>query len=697
MSSATGGDSSNNLVDTFTEFLQRYHDDREHGRLSVKQYANQPSEYDALPVSYEDVFQYDPSLAEDWLQHPDQVREAAEEAVKDYPLPIDISWNPRVHLVDIPPEASRQIGSFDAKTDDGTLRSIEGQLTKKTKVQPLLKEAVFICQRCGTETMIPQSMHGFQQPYQCEACERQGPFKLDSQRSEKVNYQMVRVQMPPEKAAGGSSEHIDVALTEEVVGSAEVGDRVNISARLSAVEPDENADAPIMEWHAQGQHVDLEESDWEDLDIEEHKEQIQGIADSEHPHEQLVESVMPTHEGDEDMKLAIALQMFGGVAKELPDGSRKRGDSHILLVGDPGTNKSGLLKYAKKLAPRSIYTSGKSSSGVGLTAAAVQDDFGGGGWTLEGGAMVLANNGTACIDEFDKMKDSDRGSMFEALAEQEISVSKAGINATLPAKTRVLAAANPETGRFDTKAPIADQLNLDPALITRFDLIFIVTDQPDEEVDATIADTVNTTAQVGAMLQRGDTPDEEKRNEVEPEIPKEVMRAYIAYARQECTPVFSDAAAERVKEFYVNLRSKGISEDDPVPVTARKLEAVHRLSEASARVRLSNTVTVDDVERVLSLVRSCLADIGVDPETGEFDADVVETGTSKTQRKRINTVKDVIDELESETKRGAPIDRVKEECVQEYQIASERVQLTIEKLKREGLAYTPSEDHVRLS
>jgi len=298
---------------------------------------------------------------------------------------------------------------------------------------------------------------------------------------------------------------------------------------------------------------------------------------------------MPTHQGDEDIKLAIALQMFGGVRKQLPDGSVKRGDSHIMLVGDPGTNKSGLLKYAKKLAPRSIYTSGKSSSGVGLTAAAVRDDFGGGGWTLEGGAMVRANNGTACIDEFDKMGEEDRGSMFEALAEQEISVSKAGINATLPARTRVLAAANPETGRFDKMAPIAEQINLDPALISRFDLIFIVTDEVDEEKDAEIAEMINTTAKVGGMIARDGHADVDEKEDVEPAIDEEVMRAYVAYARQEYTPVPTDAANERVKEFYVKMRSKGSSEDDPVPVTARKMEALHRLAEASARIRLRTT------------------------------------------------------------------------------------------------------------
>jgi replicative DNA helicase Mcm len=699
MSATTTPHENTELVDRFTEFFQTYHDNRDQEtaeRMLIPEYANAPNEHGPLEVDFEDVFQYNPDLAEDWLEHPDTVQDAAEEALRTYPLPVDISWEPSVHLVNLPSETKREIGKFDANADTSALRRVEGQVTKKTKKQPLLTEAVFVCQRCGAETSVPQGRTGYQEPYECESCERQGPFKLDPDKSSKVDHQQIRVQLPPEKAAGGSSEHLDVTLLDDVVESADVGDRVDITAKMSAIQPDENADKPLLEWYAEGEHVELEETDWEDLDIEKHKDRIHEIASSENPHEKLVQSVKPTHEGDEDIKLAIALQMFGGVRKELPDGSVVRGDSHMMFVGDPGTNKSGLLKYAKKIAPRSIYTSGKSSSGVGLTAAAVRDDFGGGGWTLEGGAMVRANKGTACIDEFDKMTEEDRGSMFEALAEQEISVSKAGINATLPARTRVLAAANPETGRFDQHAPIADQINLDPALISRFDLIFIVRDEVDEEKDARIAEMLNTTQEVGAKLARDEGVDSQQRDKVEPAIDEEVLRAYIAYARRKYTPSLSETAQERVREFYVNLRAKGANEDDPVPVTARKLQALHRLAEASARVRLSDTVTVEDVERVISLVRSCLEDIGIDPETGKFDADVVETGTSKSQRDRIQTVKSVIDELESETKRGAPIDGVIEMCVGEHQLMSEKVEHEIQRLKDQGDAYQPNEDHIRL-
>lgn len=696
--STTPTDVPSSIVEAFEEFFQRYHDDgRDHGRLSVKQYANAHRDIDALTVDYGDVFQYDPDLAEDWLNNPATVRAAAEQALADYPLPVDINWSPKVHLTNLPEGERREIGAFHAEDDHGTIRRVEGQMTKKTQVRPLFKTAVFECQRCGGITEVPQGTQSFQEPHQCSSCERQGPFKLDPDASEKVDHQLVRVQMPPEKAAGGSGEHLDVQLENEVVNSAEVGDRVSVSARLSITAPQDDSDGPLGQWHAEAEHLERQETDWEDIEISEHEDEIEAIASGETPHDEIVNSIMPSHEGDDDVKLALALQMFGGVPKELPDGSRMRGDSHVLLVGDPGTNKSGLLEYVTNVVPRGVYTSGKSATGAGLTAAAVRDDFGGGGWSIEGGALVRAHKGVAGIDEFDKMEDTDRAAMFEALSKQQISVAKAGISATLPSKTRVLAAANPKQGRFDHRAPIPEQIELDPAMVSRFDLIFIVTDQPDKDQDAAIANAVNTSARVGAQMQADESVAAEDRESVEPAIDEEVLKAYVAYAREHCTPVLTEEANQVIAEFYVNLRSKGMNEDDPVPVTARKLEAIHRLAEASARIRLSDEATVEDVERAIMLVQSCLEDIGIDPETGEYDADIIRTGQSTSQRERMETVKSVVQSLEEETRRGAPVEEVVLMCEEQYDISQSKVEATIEKLKRQGDAYETGPDHLRMA
>jgi len=211
----------------------------------------------------------------------------------------------------------------------------------------------------------------------------------------------------------------------------------------------------------------------------EDKEEIVRLSSSEGIYEKMVASIAPSIYGYDQEKLSMILQLFSGVTKQLPDGSRIRGDLHMLLIGDPGTGKSQMLAYIENIAPRAVYTSGKGSSSAGLTAAAVRDDFGDGQqWSLEAGALVLADRGIAAIDELDKMRPEDRSAMHEALEQQKISVSKAGINATLKSRCSLLGAANPKYGRFDQYEPISEQIDLEPALISRFDLIFTVTDTP---------------------------------------------------------------------------------------------------------------------------------------------------------------------------------------------------------------------------
>ncbi|TYT64006.1 LAGLIDADG family homing endonuclease [Natrialba swarupiae] len=338
------------------------------------------------------------------------------------------------------------------------------------------------------------------------------------------------------------------------------------------------------------------------------------------------------------------------------------------------------------------------------TAAAVRDDFGDGQqWTLEAGALVLADQGIAAVDELDKMRSEDRSAMHEALEQQKISVSKAGINATLQSRCSLLGAANPKYGRFDQYEPIGEQIDLEPALISRFDLIFTVTDQPDEEKDRNLAEHILTTNYAGELTtQREHMPSldvsqdeiDEMTETVDPDIDAELLRKYIAFAKQNCHPRMTEEARETIQEFYVDLRSKGADEDAPVPVTARKLEALVRLSEASARVRLSDTVEQADAERVIEIVRTCLQDIGVDPETGEFDADIVEAGTSKSQRDRIKNLKGLIGEIEDEYDDGAPVDIVLERA-EDIGMDHSKAEHEIEKLKQKGEVYEPSTDTLR--
>ncbi|MFC7114061.1 LAGLIDADG family homing endonuclease [Natronoarchaeum sp. GCM10025703] len=284
-----------------------------------------------------------------------------------------------------------------------------------------------------------------------------------------------------------------------------------------------------------------------------------------------------------------------------------------------------------------------------------------------------------------------------------ISISKAGINATLKSRCSLLGAANPKYGRFDQYESIGEQIDLEPALISRFDLIFTVTDQPDEEEDSRLAEHIlqtNFAGELNTQREELSAPTvtreqvDKQTEEVEPVIDAELLRKYVAHAKSNIYPTMSDEAREAIRDFYVDLRSKGTDEDAPVPVTARKLEALVRLAEASARVRLSDTVEIDDAERVIEIVRSCLQDIGVDPETGQYDADVVETGQSKSQRDRIKNIKQLIADVEEDYEDGAPIDVVLDRA-DEIGMDQTKAEREIEKLKQKGEVYEPNLDHLR--
>jgi len=690
---------STELIDRFEEFYRTYYRN-EIGELAQKY----PSEQRSLHVSWGDLYQFDPDLADDYQSQPSQLQEYAEEALRVYDLPIDVGLGQAHVRIDLDdPTEIRAIRAHHR----GQLLSVRGIVRKATDVRPKIQQAAFECQRCGTLTRIPQTGGDFQEPHECQGCERQGPFDINFDQSEFVDAQKLRVQESPEGLRGGETpQSIDVHIEDDITGKVTAGDHVRTTGILHLDQQgDGQQKSPIFDVYMDGLSIEVEDEQFEDMDITEtDKSAIVELSSQDDIYEQMVESIAPSIYGYDQEKLAMLLQLFSGVTKHLPDESRIRGDMHLLFIGDPGTGKSQLLQYIRHIAPRSVYTSGKGSSSAGLTAAAVRDDFGDGQqWTLEAGALVLADRGIAAVDEIDKMRSEDRSAMHEALEQQTISVSKAGINATLKSRCSLLAAANPKYGRFDRYESIGEQIDLEPALISRFDLIFTVTDEPDPEKDANLADHIIKTNYAGELnTQRtrmtaanvSQDAVDAVTEEVAPTIDPDLLRKYIAYAQREVFPTMTEEAKEAIREFYVDLRAQGAGEDAPVPVTARKLEALVRLAEASARVRLSDAVELEDAERVIEIVRSCLKDIGVDPETGEFDADVVETGTSKSQRDRIRNVRALIEDVGSEYDEGAPIEEVLSRA-DEVGLDREKAEHEIEQLKRKGEVYEPRTDHLR--
>jgi replicative DNA helicase Mcm len=318
------------------------------------------------------------------------------------------------------------------------------------------------------------------------------------------------------------------------------------------------------------------------------------------------------------------------------------------------------------------------------TAAAVRDsEFGGDdNWTLQAGALVLADQGLACVDEIDKMSDSDRSSMHEGLEQQTISVAKAGINATLKSRCTLLSAANPKDGRWNDFDPVPAQIDLEPALVSRFDMIFAPVDERTDERDTALADHILTTNLRGQQIEAGMDPDDDTNN-VEPEIKPELFKKYVAYARQHCNPVLTDDARQYIEDFFVDIRAEGEAEG-AIPVTARKIEGIIRITEAVARIRLSDEARLEHAERAVDIVMESLKDVGFDEDEGRFDVDMTETNQSSSQRKRRNTLIEVIGENEDEGEKGAPKELVVETMVEKYGFEEDVVEFDIAKMGREG-------------
>ena len=387
----------------------------------------------------------------------------------------------------------------------------------------------------------------------------------------------------------------------------------------------------------------------------------------------LVNSVDPSIYGYEDIKTAILLQLFSGIPKIAPDKAWLREDIHIMMIGDPGIAKSQLLRYVLQIAPRANFSSGLGSTKAGLTASAVKDELKNGSWTIEAGVLPMTNEGVVCADEIDKMREEDRSGLHEAMEQQTVTVIKAGLNMTLSAKCSILAVTNPKDGRFNDYDSIAEQINMPPPLLPRFDLIFILTDKPNEEIDRKIANHILKTHKVSTYHTSAQTllagncdPDPlmvslypyNKKADFEPGkldyfekpyVEPELMRQYIAYSRKNIFPELSYEIHEMLTELYIGLRRHNYGSEGkklPISITPRQLEGLIRLSEAAARVRLSNVVTEDDARVAISLVRDSLMNVGVDSESGVIDIDKILIGQTHSQREKVRMVFDVITEYQ---------------------------------------------------
>ncbi len=658
----------------------------------VESYPNET----VLEVPLTDVAEIEPKMVDDWRDHPDVVTGHMETAVPrwmDGDVDVEsVADDIDVRLVGYLEDELYEVGMYAPDEVLGKVIHVRGQVTKRSKRKLRDEVTAFECQRCGTISKIPQTGRELQEPHECSGCEQKGPFGEKESESVMRNYQNLRLQTLPEETEGAETSNVDVLLFDDHVGELAPGDRVVVTIEMQGVRVSNKSRVKELEAKTRS-YVKLNE-DYTDVDVEPFRDRIEDIAyarldEYDEPHDAIIPSVAPGHTGDEHIKEAIAYLIFSGIEKDLPDGTWMRGNSHIVLLGDPGTGKTTIIEYVSQLVPRSEYSTGKNTTSAGLTATVQQNEFEDGSWTLEAGTLVKANNGIAAIDELDKMNPDDRDGMMEAMSQQRITVSmvKSGV---LPAKCSVLAAANPKYGTFDPMQDIGSQIDLDPVLLSRFDLWFVMKDEIDEDDDKDMAEDITTTARAGQKMKSGSL-DEDDEDWDEPPISPEMFRAYVSLAKQHY-PVFTDDAADKIIAEYVELRQ--INDDDgPIPTTARVITALHRLSEASARMRLADEVREKDVDRAINILRTSLETLGIDPETGELDATRFETGMAKSMSDRVAAVEGLIEGKQSEDEH-ADFDEVKEESLK-VGMSEGEFDSALNKLKERGDIYEPKYSKLR--
>lgn len=601
--------------------------------------------------------------------------------------------------------------------DIDKLVSVKGLVIRASPVIPDMKEAFFKCSVCNHTIVVEIDRGTITEPTKCprKVCGRQNSMQIVHNRSTFADKQVVRLQETPDVTPDGQTPHsVSLCVYDELMDVCKAGDRVEVTGIFRSVPVRVNprqrtlkslyktyvdivhiqkvdkrrmgADVTTLEVQAGEQQEEQQNADVEETRriTDEEVAKIKEIAARPDVYELLARSLAPSIYEQDDVKKGVLLQLFGGTNKTFAKGGspRYRGDINVLLCGDPSTSKSQLLQYVHKIAPRGIYTSGKGSSAVGLTAY-VTRDIETRQLVLESGALVLSDGGVCCIDEFDKMSDATRAVLHEVMEQQTISVAKAGIITTLNARTSILASANPIGSRYDPTLSVPQNIDLPPSLLSRFDLVYLMLDNVDPQADRRLANHL-------ARMYVEDAPENNAAHEV---VPVELLTLYISYAKQNIHPEITPEAKQELVKEYVKMRRLGEdarSAEKRITATTRQLESMIRLSEAHAKMRLSEDVTVEDVHEAAELMKRAIKDYATDPITGQIDMDLVSTGTSTAQRQKLARLKDqILSLLDSDSgPAGAPVPvgDIHRRFVEELQRGVSEVELltALKSLEEEG-------------
>ncbi|KAJ1663988.1 MCM DNA helicase complex subunit [Coemansia sp. RSA 1813] len=496
------------------------------------------------------------------------------------------------------------------QTQLNCLVRVSGVVSRRTGVFPQLKYVKFDCGKCGA-VLGPfyQDTQNEVKINMCSNCQSKGPFALNSEQTVYRNYQRLSLQETPGSVPPGRlPRHREVILLWDLIDCAKPGEEIEVTgiyAHTLDVSLNNRQGFPVFSTIIEANHVSKRADEFATVRLtEDDKRMIRTLARDENIGKRIVKSIAPSIYGHEQIKTALALALFGGVAKDIGGKLRTRGDINVLLLGDPGTAKSQFLKYIENTAHRAVFTTGQGASAVGLTASVRKDPVTR-EWTLEGGALVLADRGVCLIDEFDKMNDADRTSIHEAMEQQSISISKAGIVTTLQARCSVLAAANPIGGRYRPALPFSQNVELTEPILSRFDVLCVVRDEVDPVMDEMLGRFVvqSHTRSHPLFQQQQEQQQQQQQQEGEADeadaatdiISQELLRKYIMYARETVQPRMSERYSDKIAHLYGELRRESLATGS-VPITVRHIEAMVRLAEAHARMHLRDYVRNDDIE-----------------------------------------------------------------------------------------------------
>jgi len=643
-----------------------------------------------IVIDYNDLVTV-PEIESLFNEEPDSILNAFSRAINEilherFPTYAEkIKQETRARIVNYPIQRSlRQINAEIINK----MTSVSGMVVRASEIKPLAREVTFVCPDGHVTHVDLLTGMSLNTPSKCtnpKCSHRELEIKHDSSRF--IDFQILRLQELPEDLPPGQLPHyVDVSIKQDLVDNARPGDRVILTGivrieqePVSGISRTESAlyrlriDGNNIEFLG-GKGVKISRStEREEVSPEEEKI-IKSLGKNSDIYERLVGSFAPHIQGHSLIKEAILLLIVGSTQRILQDGSKIRGDINIFLVGDPGTAKSEMLKFCARIAPRGLYTSGRGSTAAGLTAAVVRDKTG--IMMLEAGAVVLGDQGLVCIDEFDKMKPEDRSALHEVMEQQSASIAKAGIVATLNARTSILAAANPMYGKYDPFKNITENVNLPIPLLTRFDLIFVVRDIPSKERDRNIAQHIlNLHKPTGV--------------ETRSLIDVDTLTKYLAFAKR-IDPILTKEAEEKILEYYMKMRN--VDSEDMITVTPRQLEGLIRLATARARLLMKDQVEGEDAERAIFLIQSMLEDAGVDVNTGKVDLGVLQ-GRPRSEVSKMQLFMDVLKSLEGDNKIAVEEKLFVKELEKSGKFTVEEARNYIRRMLREASIYESKPGH----